>query len=160
MAGCIAIHMLYCDWKGCRRQNRIAIQNCIVTGGMGARQALGAGAGCARRWASGRRALARGTAGALQAGKRAGRVLQGARGARGRERAGRAARAAGVLARGRAERCDTAEGPGHDTARPPTTRPRARGLCAQAGPAGPVLVLVHLAQFSTWFFDSVFFLSH
>ena len=57
----------------------------------------------------------------------------------------------------RAERYDTAGGPGQDTARPPTTRPRARGLGAQAG---PVLVLVHLAWFSTWFFDLVFFLSH
>ena len=27
-------------------------------------------------------------------------------------------------------------------------------------PVGPVLVLVHLAWFSTWFFDSIFFLSH
>ena len=34
--------VLYCGWKGCRRQNRIAIQNCIVTAGMGAGQALGA----------------------------------------------------------------------------------------------------------------------
>ena len=47
-------------------------------------------------------------------------------------------------------------GLGHDTARPPRTRPRARGLCAQAGPAGPVLVLVHLAWFSTWFLTRYF----
>ena len=159
MAGCIAIHMLYCDWKGCRRQNRIAIQNCIVTGGMGTGQALGAGAGRAGSWASGRRALARGT------GRRAadGRT-RGARAAGSAQRAagsaGRAARAAGVRARGRAERYDTAEGPSHYTSRLPTTRPRARSLCSQAGPAGPVLVVVHLARFSTWFFDSVFFLSH
>ena len=79
---------------------------------------------------------------------------------RGARQGARAAGAAGVRARGRAKRSDTAEGPDHDTARPTTTRLRARGLCAQAGPAGPVLVLVHLAQFSTWFFDSVFFLSH
>ena len=51
---------MYCGWKGCRRQNRNAIKNCIVTGGMGAGQALGAGAGRVGRWASGRRALARG----------------------------------------------------------------------------------------------------
>ena len=37
-----------------------------------------------------------------------------------------------------------------------TTRPRAHGLCAQAGPAGPVLVLVHLAWFSTWFLTRYF----
>ena len=43
--------VLYCGWKGCRRQNSIAIQNCIVTGGMGAGQALGARQG---RWARGR----------------------------------------------------------------------------------------------------------
>ena len=37
-------------------------------------------------------------------------------------------------------------------------------LCSQAGRAGwsvgPSWCTVHLAQFSTWFFDSVFFLSH
>ena len=32
-------------------KNHIAIQNCIVTGGMGIGQALGAGAGRAGRWA-------------------------------------------------------------------------------------------------------------
>ena len=47
---------------------------------------------------------------------------------------------------------------------------QARGSGARGGrlgvpvhawvPTGPVLVLVHLAWFSTWFFDSVFFLSH
>ena len=37
---------------------------------------------------------------------------------------------------------------------------RARGLCAQAGPAGPGWGFVHPAWFSAWFFDSVFFLSH
>ena len=119
---------MYCGWKGCRRQNRIVIQNCIVTGGP-----LGAGAG---RAGAGRWCAAR--AGALQAGERSGRAAGGAWGAR-KER----------QVCGRAERCDTAEGPGHDTAR--RVRP---------GPARPVLVLMHLAQFSTWFFDSVFFLSH
>ena len=105
---------------------------------------LGAGAGraSAGRWRAAR-------AGELQAGERWGRAAGGARGARQEQQAC-----------GRAERCDTAEGPGHDTARPPTTRPRACGLYTQAGPARPVLVLMHLAQFSTWFFDSVFFLSH
>ena len=39
--------------------------------------------------------------------------------------------------------CDTAGGLGHDRARPPTTRPRARGLCAQAGPAGLGWGFVH-----------------
>ena len=42
-------------------KNHIAIQNCIVTGGMGARQALGTGAGRAGRWASKQQAGARRT---------------------------------------------------------------------------------------------------
>ena len=60
-------------------------------------------------------------------------------------------------------RCDTTGGLGHDTARPPTTRPRARGLCAQAGPAGPVLVHCAPGSVLTRFLDSVrlgIFLSH
>ena len=48
--------VLYCGWKGCRRQNRIAIQNCIVTGGMGAGKALGAAS--ARAGGAGRAAQA------------------------------------------------------------------------------------------------------
>ena len=58
--------------------------------------------------------------------------------------------------------------PGHDTAgtRPRYDHPLAAmsvPRCASAHlgvPAGLVLVLVHLAWFLTWFFDSVVFLSH
>ena len=82
---------------------------------------------------------------------------QGAREARGRGHAGHAAEGTRG-ARQERQAC------GREGARsattllggPATTRPHARGLCAQARPAGLVLVLVHLGWFSTWFFDSVF----
>ena len=44
-------------------------------------------------------------------------------------------------------RCDTAGGLGHDTARPPTTRPRACGLSLRLGQLGQVGVLCTLTQF-------------
>ena len=69
---------LYCGWNGCRRPNCIAIQNCIVTGGMGvgrrcwACRALGERAqgtdgrhGQARRQAGAGRARGRRAASAL-----------------------------------------------------------------------------------------------
>ena len=43
---------------------------------------------------------------------------------------------------------------------PATIRPGLRAPGRAWGPVGPVLVLVHLAFFSTWFFNSVVFLSH
>ena len=43
---------------------------------------------------------------------------------------------------------------------PATIRPGLRAPGRAWVPAGPVLVLVHLAWFLTWFFDSVVFLSH
>ena len=43
---------------------------------------------------------------------------------------------------------------------PATIRPGLRAPGRAWGPVGPVLVLVHRACFSTWFFDSVVFLSH
>ena len=39
-------------------------------------------------------------------------------------------------------------------------RPAGRSYAHLGVPAGPVLVLVHLSWLSTWFFDSVFFLSY
>ena len=94
----------------------------------------GAGRAGAGRWHAAR-------AGARQAGESAGRAAGGTQGARQeRQACGReGARSATTLPGG-----------------PATTRPHARGLCAQARPAGLVLVLVHLGWFSTWFFDSVF----
>ena len=52
---------------------------------------------------------------------------------------------------------DTTGQLGHDTAVAPMTRP---GMRAPVCPDGPVFVLVHMAWFSTSFFDSVLFLSH
>ena len=75
-------------------------------------------------------------------------------GAQGGRRAG-----AGELAGARAD-AHAAGAQGRTSWRRRGRARQARGLCAQAVPAGPVLVLVHLAWFSTWFFDSVFFLSH
>ena len=58
----------------------------------------------------------------------------------------------------------TRPAPWHDTVGDPATirRPCARlGASAHLGvPVGRVLVLVHLAWFLTWFFDSVVFMSH
>ena len=88
-----------------------------------------AGAGRARRWASGRWRAAR--AGALQAGERARGGVVAARG----RRAGALAR--GALRQGRGARPRYGQA-AHDTA----TRTRPVRTC---GPAGPVLVLVHLA---------------
>ena len=62
---------------------------------------------------------------------------------------GQALQAAGARARGVRSRRRQARG----------ARDR-QALGARGEQAGPVLVLVHLAWFSTWFFDSVFFLSH
>ena len=77
--------VLYCGWKGCRRQNRIAIQNCIVTGGMGAGQALGAAGARAGGIGYAAGALACGTsAQQAQAGSKAWAVGARAAGARAR----------------------------------------------------------------------------
>ena len=126
--------------------------------------ALGVGAGA--RAAGGRGAQALGRAGRVGVrGHADGRCRQ--MGAQARERGRGSTQASGSMrdermsesAGARWLRCDTTGGFGHDTARPPTTRPRARGLCAQAGPAGPGWGFVHS--------DSVFgpvrlgsFLSH
>ena len=112
-----------------------------------------------------------GTEGARRQARQAvGRALSaqaGGRGARGQERRGaggagvRHKRAAGVGARGAARRgragargaCGWAHGrAGHD---------RLGGTGAQPVRIGwASWVLMHPAWFSTWFFDSVFFLSH
>ena len=130
--------------RGCRRaRGRRQRRAGAGAAGAGARRASG------RAWARRR---------ALQA---VGRAGAGARGRGARERAGAGSRSARARGSKRDERmhgragarwlrydtaalrCDTAGGLGHDTTRPPTTRPRARGLCAQAGPVGPVWGFVH-----------------
>ena len=83
---------LYCGLNGCRRPNCIAIQNCIMTGGMGAGQALGASARRAGRWASGRKVLTLGT------GRHVGRRARGERAAGGRGASARQASGSGARA--------------------------------------------------------------
>ena len=122
-----------------------------MTGGMGAGQALGVqGARRARRRA--------------QAGAELG---TGVRHGQARCRRGRAERAAGAAGGTQACTASAAIRPCWPATRPggPTTtrpdRPR-HGQAARPGRTGWAnWVLVHLAWFSTWFFDSVFFfLSH
>ena len=85
--------ILYCGWKGYRRQNRIAIQNCIVTGGIGVGQALGA--------AGARSGGAGFSAGALACGTGEQQALR-----RGRQVRGRQARCLGAWAgQGLCTRC-------------------------------------------------------
>ena len=140
---------------------------------MGMQGVLALGLGTGARAAGGRGAQALGRAG--RAGVRGhadGRCRQ--LGEQARERGRKSARASGsrrdeqmseragarwLRCDATALRCDTAGGLGHDTAKPPTTKPRARSLCAQAGPTGPGWGFVHS--------DSVFgpvrlgsFLSH
>ena len=109
-----------------RRQRRAG----AGAAGAGARRASG------RAWARGRALQAVGRAGA-------GRGSAQARGSKRDERMRGRAGARWLRYDTAALRCDTAGGLGHDTARPPTTRPRARSLCAQAGPAGPGWGFVH-----------------
>ena len=122
-------------------KNHIAIQNCIVTGGMGIGQALGAGAGRAGRWAQaamrvgaerhglhGAQAQA-GVRGALQ------QVGARARGTAGTRACGAGMRACGAGARTRHERagarCRRRQGrAGRQAGRP------VRVWCAQLGQVG------------------------
>ena len=96
------------------------------------RGTLGQWAGC---WARSKQGTYRSVRGAREA-QRTSRLAC-------RQALGRAAGAGGAQACGRGARGGRLGAPVHSWV-----------------PAGPVLVLVHLAWFSTWFFDSVFFLSH
>ena len=103
---------------------------------------VGVGAGVRKRgrwgaqaWALGRAGRrAHGRVGGMGAGALggtgAGALGVGARDSRRLERMPGRAGARWLRCDTAALRCDTAGGLGHDTARPPTTRPRARGLCA------------------------------
>ena len=162
---------MYCNTlvriTGCRRQNCVAIQNCIAT----ERQGVGQGRWGAQAGAGARRWACRAAAGA-HAARRVGSGRHGA----GRARAGCAGsrRALGVGARGRQQRragragqaCGRALGARADA----RARGRApRGVAGERGAAGWALlctpghaswascVLVHPAWFSTQVFSTRYF---
>ena len=120
--------MLYCNTATVAATRPLG--RCDTALGARAAGRTGAGRTSARRWAD--RALGAGARGRRAAGgrERADAWARGERGARGVRGSGRQ----GVRLGARCAR---------DTARPPTTRPRARGLCAQAGPVGPGWGFVH-----------------
>ena len=139
---CIAMGIVLQD--GCRRPKCVAIQNCIVTRGVGTGRRLGAGLGVAAgeqgaqagSWARRRQAAGAGGTGVRALGSR-GRAGQAVADARQGEAAARGARqrSAGLAGSGQQARGQARRG-----------RASARRLGVLAGSTGLVWCTVHLAQ--------------